>query len=130
MITKLILTLTVIAIAWMVVKNRQQRMQAISRDNPAGAAPRRGPNPMLKWGAYGLLAMLLLGSGLFLYTQWQDFTRVVTVRVIDTQTGRSVSYQARRGDIEERHFTTLDGREVNAANNERIELESAAAQRP
>ncbi len=124
MITKLILTLSVIAVAWLVVRNRQQRVQAISHDNHAAESLRRGPNPMLKWGAYGLLIMLLLGSGFYLYIQWQDYTRVVTVRVIDTQSGRSASYQARRGDIEERHFTTLDGREVNVANSERIELES------
>ena len=126
MITKLILTLSVIAIAWLVVKNRQQRTQVISHDTRTSEAARPGPGPLLKWSAYGLLIMLLLGSGFYLYAQWQDYTRVVTVRVIDSQTGRSTSYQARRGDIEERHFTTLDGREVNVANNERIELESSA----
>ncbi|MEW8508636.1 MAG: hypothetical protein AB2598_18245 [Candidatus Thiodiazotropha sp.] len=130
MITKLILTLTVIAIAWLVVRNRQQRMQAISHQGRTEAAPRPAQNSLLKWGAYLLLAMLLLGSGFFLFMQWQDLTRVVTVTVIDTQTGRSVSYQARRGDIEERQFITLDGREVNVANSERIELESASPKRP
>ncbi|MES9992952.1 MAG: hypothetical protein ABW098_13420 [Candidatus Thiodiazotropha sp.] len=130
MITKLILTLTVIAIAWLVVRNRQQRMQAITHQGQPSEAPKPAHNPLLKWGAYLLLVMLLLGSGLFLYTQWQDLARVVTVTVIDTQTGRSVSYQARRGDIEERHFVTLDGREVNVANSERMELESSSLKRP
>ncbi|MBW9267793.1 MAG: hypothetical protein AB2565_06615 [Candidatus Thiodiazotropha endolucinida] len=130
MITKLILTLTVIAIAWLVVKNRQQRVQAITHDSQPDVAARRATNPLLKWGAYALLAMLLAGSGAYLFVQWQDSTRVVTVVVVDTQTGRSVSYQARRGDIEERYFVTLDGREVSVANNERIELESASRQRP
>ncbi|MES9968744.1 MAG: hypothetical protein ABW092_01840 [Candidatus Thiodiazotropha sp.] len=130
MITKLILTLSVIAIAWLVVKNRQQRVEAISHDRQPGVAPRQATNPLMKWGAYALLAMLLLGSGGYLYMQWQDAARVVTVIVVDTQTGRSVSYQARRGDIEERYFVTLDGREVSVANSERIELESASRQRP
>jgi hypothetical protein len=76
------------------------------------------------------MAMLLLGSGAYIFMQWQDLSRVVTVVVVDTQTGRSVSYQARRGDIDERHFVTLDGREVNVANSERIELEPASLQRP
>ncbi|MES9826953.1 MAG: hypothetical protein ABW201_01645 [Candidatus Thiodiazotropha sp.] len=130
MIAKLILTLTVIAIAWLVVKNRQQRVQAIIHDSQPDVAARHGTNPLLKWGAYALLAMLLAGSGAYLFVQWQDSTRVVTVIVVDTQTGRSVSYQARRGDIEERYFVTLDGREVSVANNERIELESASRQSP
>jgi hypothetical protein len=126
MITKLILTLTVIAIAWLVVKNRQQRVQAITHDSQPEVAAGGSKNPMLRWGAYALLAMLLLGSGAYLFVQWQDYTRVVSVVVVDTQTGRSVSYQARRGDIEARRFVTLDGREVSVAHNERIELESAS----
>lgn len=130
MITKLILTLTVIAIAWLVVRNRQQRTQAITHDSQPEAALRGSGNPLFRWGAYMLLVMLLLGSGAYLYVQWQDHARVVTVVVVDTQTGRSVSYQARRGDIEARRFVTLDGREVSVANNERIELESAFRQRP
>jgi hypothetical protein len=130
MITKLILTFTVIAIAWLVVRNRQQRVQAITHESQPEVVAGGGKNPMFKWGAYALLAMLLLGSGAYLYVQWQDYARVVTVLVVDTQTGRSVSYQARRGDIEARRFVTLDGREVSVANNERIELESASPQRP
>jgi hypothetical protein len=126
MITKLILTLTVIAIAWLVVRNRQQRVEAITHDKQPGIVAKRGGNPMFRWGAYTLLAMLLLGSGAYLFVQWQDYSRVVTVIVVDTQSGRSVSYQARRGDIDERRFVTLDGREVSVANNERIELESAS----
>jgi hypothetical protein len=130
MITKLILTLSVIAIAWLVVRNRQQRMQAVSHDGRSGGSARQGANPVLKWSAYALLSMMLVGSGIYLYTLWQDFSRVVTVRVIDSRTGRSVNYQARRGDVGERHFITLDGKEVNVANNERIELESATEPQP
>ena len=130
MITKLILTLTVIFIAWLVVKNRQQRVETITHQRQPDSAPGTGKNPLFKWGAYGLMVILLLGSGAYLFLQWQDHARVVTVVVVDTQTGRSVSYQARRGDIDERHFITLDGREVSVANSERIELEPASGLRP
>ncbi|MCU7839465.1 MAG: antitermination protein NusG [Candidatus Thiodiazotropha sp. (ex Lucinoma annulata)] len=130
MITKLLLTLTVIAIAWLVVKNRQQRVLDVSNDKPPALVTQRRPNILLRWGGYALLAVMLLGSTLYLVMQWQEMIRVVTVRVIDTQTGRSVSYQARRTDVEDRHFITVDGREVNVANSERIELESAPARNP
>jgi hypothetical protein len=66
---------------------------------------------------------MVLVSGVLIYQRWQDGDRVVTVRVVDTQSGRSVTYQARRKDVEERHFVTLDGREVSVAETERIELQ-------
>ena len=72
---------------------------------------------------------MILGSGLFLYTQWQDRYRVVTVAVVDTQTGARIEYQARRTDVAERHFVTLDGVEVSVADTERIELRSAPVAR-
>lgn len=130
MITKLILTLTVIFIAWLVVKNRQQSVRAIPHERQPEAVSEAGKNPLFKWGAYGLMGMLLLGSGAYLVIQWQELSRVVTVVVVDTQTGRSVSYLARRGDIDERRFVTLDGKEVSVANSERIELEAASRARP
>jgi hypothetical protein len=130
MITKLILTLTVIFIAWLVVKNRQQGTRAITHEGQPDGVPETGKNPLFKWGAYGLMAILLLGSGAYIFVQWQDLSRVVTVVVVDTQTGRSVSYQARRGDVDERRFVTLDGREVSVASSERIELEPVSSQPP
>ncbi|MCU7882318.1 MAG: antitermination protein NusG [Candidatus Thiodiazotropha sp. (ex Lucinoma aequizonata)] len=130
MISKLLLTFTVIAIAWLVVKNRQQRVLDVSSDKPPALVAQRRPNILLRWGGYALLAVMLLGSTLYLAMQWQEMIRVVTVRVIDTQTGRSVSYQARRTDVDDRHFVTVDGREVSVANSERIELESASARNP
>ncbi|MCU7935673.1 MAG: antitermination protein NusG [Candidatus Thiodiazotropha sp. (ex Dulcina madagascariensis)] len=127
MISKILLTLTVIAVAWLVIRNRQQRLPTPSSDaGPSGVSGK--PNSLIRWGGYALLVMMLLGSGMFLFLQWQDSYRVVTVRVIDTQSGRSVSYSARRADVGDRRFLTLDGREVNVANSERIELESTPNQ--
>jgi hypothetical protein len=130
MITKLLLTLTIIFIAWLVVKSRQQGTPAITHERQPGAVPESGKSPLFKWGAYALMAMLVLGSGGYIFMQWQDLSRVVTVVVVDTQSGRSVSYQARRGDVDERRFVTLDGREVSVASSERIELEPALGERP
>jgi len=47
---------------------------------------------------------------------------VVSVRVINANTGSSVSYQARRGDVKDRSLETVDGRRVVLAAVERLEF--------
>jgi hypothetical protein len=120
MIGKILLTLSVIALAWLVVRNRQRRMAMIAVQPPARPAASGGS---WRLGVYLFLAAMVLVSGVLIYQRWQDGDRVVTVRVVDTQSGRSVTYQARRKDVQERHFLTLDGREVSVAETERIELQ-------
>jgi len=65
---------------------------------------------------------MLLGCAVFIYFQWQDTWRVVTVRVINADNGKASSYQAYKGDVQVRSFTTTDGRTVNLAEIERMEL--------
>jgi len=72
--------------------------------------------------AWSLIGVMLGGSALMLYVQWEDGYRVVPVRVINTNTGRSVTYQARRAEVGERSFRTIDGTRVTLAEVERLEL--------
>lgn len=123
MIGKILLTLFVIIVAWLVISNRQRRMTAIA-SQPRVVRPVQKSAWNWRWGAYLFVILMIIGSGLMLYLKWQDGNRVVTVQVIDTQTGRSAIYQARRMDVDERRFVTLDGREVSVADTERIELEN------
>jgi hypothetical protein len=126
MIGKLLLTLGVILMAWLVLRNRQKRISAVASEPRLQAPPASGSNPW-KWAGYVLVVVMILGSGLFLYAEWQDRYRIVTVRVVNTDTGSGIDYRARRMDVEERGFVTLDGLEVSVADNERIELRSAPA---
>lgn len=86
---------------------------------PAAVKP---SNPLIKWLSYGVLGLMLSASLIFFGWQIEQGYRLVTVRVVDAQTGRSVSYIARRMDVDDRHFVTLDGLEVMVADGERIEL--------
>jgi hypothetical protein len=96
-------------------------MQAIAQQpTPVLAEPKRSNH--WKWTGYTLAVLMILGSGLFLYMQWQDQYRVVTVQVIDSLSGNQTEFRARRMDVGERGFMTLDGREVTVADTERIEL--------
>ncbi|MEJ2608690.1 MAG: antitermination protein NusG [Candidatus Thiodiazotropha sp.] len=126
MFSKILLTLAVIGVVWLVIRNRQRIAKVVVADNPTPAIQKQ-PNQVIKWVGYGLLGLMLSGSALYFAIQLQDSYRLVTVRVIDTQSGRSVSYTAQRGNVADRHFETLDGREVSVADSERIELEPAPA---
>ncbi|MCU7915823.1 MAG: antitermination protein NusG [Candidatus Thiodiazotropha sp. (ex Gloverina cf. vestifex)] len=123
MIGKILLTLFVIIIAWLVISNRQRRMTAVAAQ-PRVTHVEAKTSSLWKWGGYIFIILMIIGSGLFLYMEWQDRYRVVAVQVIDSQTGKSTYYQARRMDVDERSFVTLDGREVSVAETERIELNS------
>jgi drug/metabolite transporter (DMT)-like permease len=128
MITKLLLTLGVIFAAWLVLRNRQRRMTAVANAPPLLSHP--SPRNLLwKWGASLLVVIMILGSGFILYAEWQERYRVVTVSVVNTQTGERVDYLAHRMDVDERHFVTLDNIEVSVADTERIEMQSAPAGR-
>jgi hypothetical protein len=123
MISKLLFTAAVIALVYLLAKGRAERARTVRRaEPPAAAALPRPSDRTARWLAYGLLGVMLAGSALFVFLQWQDQYRVVTVRVVNANTGRSVSYQARRGDVGERSFQTLDGRRVVLASVERMEL--------
>jgi len=130
MLSKILLTLFVIIVAALVIGNRRRRGASIATQRPHPPLVVSPPSRVWRWTAYGLAIVMILGSGLYLYREWREYDRVVTVRVIDTLSGDVVRYRARRKEVQERRFTTLDGREVSVANNERIELQTAAASRP
>ncbi|MEN8179499.1 MAG: antitermination protein NusG, partial [Pseudomonadota bacterium] len=124
MITKLLLTLSVIGIAWLVIRNRSRSSQISSAEQTTRlAAPAtRQTNRTPRLAAYGLIVFMILASSFFLFLQWRDEYRIVSVQVINTQTGETVMYEARRGDVDGRRFQTLDGRVVTVAEIERIEM--------
>lgn len=124
MISKLLLTLMVIAVAWLVLQHRAGRGRLPSTGQPPRFAAQPNPrtNRVPRLAAYGLILFMMLASGFYLFLQWRDEYRVVTVRVINTQTGETLTYTARRGDVGDRRFETLDGRVVSVAQIERIEI--------
>ena len=127
MITKILFTAAVIAIVYLLAKGRTQRRQAPPR-REALSGPRKPQDRAAAHGrlpqylAYTLLGVMLAGSGSFIFMEWRDQYRIVTVRVINTNTGTSVTYQARRGDVADRSLDTIDGRRVVLAEVERLEF--------
>lgn len=128
MFGKILLTLAVLLGAWMVIRARMARGR-----NPA-PAPAPGspllPPAAVRMVAYGLVAVMVAGSLMWLYLDWESGRGLVTVRVINANSGEETIYQAHREDVAGRHFTTVDGRRVTLAEVERMILEDAPVLQP
>ncbi len=120
MLGKILLTLAVILGAWLVIRLRLQRRKPPA---PPRQTRRLLPPALLQALAVGLVAVMVSGSLLWLYLDWESGRGLVNVRVINANTGEVTSFQARRQDIGERQFTTLDGRRVTLAEIERMVLD-------
>ena len=118
MFGKVLLTLLVIGLAYAVIRARMRK--------EAGGRPGSRSSPaisgMARQFAWTFLAVLLLSSALLGYWRWRQGERVVAVRVINTNTGRTQVYHAHEADLGERRFVTLDGRRVVLAEVERMEV--------
>ena len=123
MLMKLLLMVLVIAGAVFAVRMRQPPANAAYAHAPLPVRPRGGRRALVRLAAATVVVLMILGSGLFLFQQWRDAQRIVTVRVIDTGSGRSVTYEVYQGDLEGRSFRTTDGRVVTLAEVERMETQ-------
>ncbi|MES9855348.1 MAG: hypothetical protein ABW166_01915 [Sedimenticola sp.] len=115
MFLKLLLTLLVIAGALIYVRQRNQPSPP-----RLPAEPQR--SNLVKIAAAVSVTLMLLGAVGYFYFQWQDNYQVVDLRVVDSRSGNETHYQAYKGDVEAREFTTTDGRHVSLAEVERMEV--------
>lgn len=116
MIGKLILTLVVVYVGWLVIRQRLREADGERAPAPLPALPVRA----MRIGAYAILALMLAGSGLWLALDWQARRELVELQVVNPYTGGVQRYQVRRGDIDGRSFRTPDGRRVRIAEMERM----------
>ena len=120
MFSKIILTLAVILGAYAVIRARMGRS-----GETAGSAP--PPRPLvpaktLRVIAFALVACMVAGSLTWLYLDWEDGNQIVTVEIINANTGAVTTYAARRRDVRGRQFITLDGHPVSLADVDRMVL--------
>jgi hypothetical protein len=123
MLTKILFTALVIALV--VAGTRFQRGRALARatrvdepGEPSGLLGRVAPRRI----AYIIAAVLLVSAVAFYANFWRDWHEVVTVRVINTQSGDSAEYKVYKGTIEARGFETVDGWKVRVSDLERLEF--------
>ncbi len=124
MITKILLTALVVlaALTFIRHKNSQRREQELVRQAEL-AADRRTAMII----AIALVVLTLLVSSTIYYWHWQDEHRIFTVQVINSHTGAEQSYHVYQSDIDGRRFRTIDGRWINLADSERMEVQEGVA---
>jgi len=126
MFTKLLILILVILGVWVAFRVKTgpaPKPSSASRPSPAlptrpGWMPAGAPRAL----AYGLVSVMIAGTGLYLFEDWEAGRRPVTVSVINANTGEVVTYQVSPKDLTGRSFRTLDGRHVTLADVERLEV--------
>ena len=122
MITKILLTLgVIIGCLWMLSARREKtetKLKVIA--NPKDQQRQK----LLRTGAWTFMALMVLAAVVMMTVDLWDQNTVVTVHVINTQSGERTSYQARREDVQGDSFTTVEGRKIFSAGIERIEIEA------
>lgn len=71
--------------------------------------------------AYGLLALLIVTSGVIAFYSWSDANQLVKLRVFNAN-GDLSEYQAYRKNIKGRTFTSIEGVRIQLADTDRLEM--------
>ena len=119
MISKILITLGVI-VACMMVLSARNKPKLKTVVNPAAVRNRK----LMRNGAIAFMVVMTLAAGTMIYLELDSRSVIVTVRVINTQSGVSKSYRVKKNDIHSDGFTTMDGTQVFVAGIERIEIET------
>ena len=135
MLGKILLTLLVILIAYIYVRQRNinetranssaARKQQDDSGNQIETESKEAStlSADLRLGAYMFLVLTIgLGCALY-YFDWQDDHRVLTVTLHGDNQADTVSYEVYKYQLGERTFTTLEGLVVTVASSERMEIE-------
>jgi len=127
MLSKFLVTLTVIVIAFFVVRQRHlntktsKKTPAITQKAQKNKAKTELASDM-RAGAYiFLILMVTLGATLY-YFDWQDDHKILTVNLHRSDQTQPVSYEIYKYQLQERAFITIDGRSIAVASNERMEV--------
>jgi hypothetical protein len=122
MITKILFTIAIIGAVIFFTRHFSdrgaptQRRQQVARPRASGSA-----RP-IRLAAYAVIGLVVAATALWLVQEWRSAHEILRVRVINSATGSASEYEAYRSDIASRSFRTVDGRRVNLAEVERLEV--------
>lgn len=129
MIGKILLTLAVVAIAYLIVRRDPGSNRGTTKPAPpeiSAGHQKRLLDPTLhddlRTASYlFLLFMVLVGAALY-YFRWQDDHQLITVKLYSADQADPASYQVYKYQLAERSFTTVDGRAITVAGSDRMEV--------
>ncbi len=115
MLTKILFTLAVILVVALVFRVKTTKGKPIAQAAPT----RSGVSAAVV--AYTLLGLVVAVSALVFVLHWQDQREIINIQVTGGQ-GETTRYQAYKKDVDGRRFTTIEGRAVDLAASDRIEI--------
>lgn len=121
MLTKVLLTLSVIMICIWLISARRDNPKVKARAIVSTETLER--QKQLRRAAWIFMGVMIVAAVIMMVVELWDKNALVTVHVINTQSGERISYQARREDVQGNSFTTVEGRKIFTAGVERIEIE-------
>lgn len=121
MLTKILFTLAVIAGVFVFFRHRREGGRLPAQPAPVLLNRVSRRRPLIGWIASAVLVVMVAASALLVLHSWRDTQDIIYIRVIDAGSGNMSSYEAYRGDIEERSFRSIDGRHITLAATERLE---------
>jgi len=119
MISKILITLAVI-VACMMMLSARAKPQLKRIANPAAERNKK----LMRNAALAFMVVMVIAASVMIYLEVDKRNAVVTVHVINTQSGTTRSYRVMQSDINSDGFTTTDGVRVFVAGVERIEIEA------
>ena len=130
MLGKIILTLLVMVIAFMVLRQRSQLPQndQTKRNNSPTKAQNKSSEKSesssdLRVAAY-LFLILMIGAAIIIYYQrWQDDHTILTVSLFRNDQTAANTYQVYKYQLDSRTFTTIEGIVITVADSERMEVQ-------
>jgi len=118
MLTKILFTAAVILVVALIYKGK-----IASRTKTAPAKleveEKSVPTAII---AYLIIGLVVTMAGFFYYLSWQEDHQVLSIKVINGASGKTVTYKAMRMMMDGRRFETLDGRTVKLGESDRIEI--------
>lgn len=129
MVTKVLLTLLVLLIAYVYLKRRallsQRSRQQSTGDhavvNRTGRGQKRDPIKVI--AVLFLLLSFVLTLSFFIY-RWVDDHRLLKVTLISSPSSEPLYYQVYKADMQERSFTTTHGQIIRLGAQDRLQIET------
>jgi len=130
MLGKIILTLLVMVIAFMVLRQRSQLPQSdqTKRNNSTTKTQNKlseksESSSDIRVAAY-LFLILMIGAAIIIYYQrWQDDHTILTVSLFRNDQTAANIYQVYKYQLDSRTFTTIEGTVITVADSERMEVQ-------
>lgn len=126
MFSKFIITAFVIAVAFVVLRQRNINQGKNKRQAKPVATSKAVEKDQLskdmRIGAYLFLLLTAGIGGAMYYFQWQDDHSVLTINLYRDSQVEPISYAVYKYQLSEKSFVTIDGISVAVAGSERMEI--------